>query len=106
MSHTHTQTLKFKITLTGYDLYILLATITFMNVYRIFTTERNYAVFGYCLILSVTVIANNEQEALDLVEKEHGDNFVGSKDKREIKVVCENINKATVVSVEYDYRDQ
>lgn len=77
-----------------------------MNVYRIFTTERNDAVFGYGLVLSVTVIANNEQEAFDLVEKEHGDNFVGSKDKREIEVVCDNIDKATVVSVEYDYREQ
>ena len=77
-----------------------------MNVYRVFTTERNDAVFGYALVLSVTVIANNEQEAFDLVEKEHGNNFVGSKDKREIEVVCENIKKATVVSVEYDYRDQ
>ena len=52
-----------------------------MNVYRIFTTERNDAVFGCSLVLSVTVIANNEQEAFDIVEKEHGDNFVGSKDK-------------------------
>ena len=77
-----------------------------MNVYRIFTTERNEAVFGYSLVLSFAVIANNEQEAFDLVEKEHGDNFVGSKDKREIEVVCENINKATVVLVEYDYREQ
>lgn len=84
----------------------MLATVTFMNVYRVFTTERNDAVFGYSLVLSVTVIANNEQEAFDLVEKKHGDNFVGSKDKREIKVVCENINKATVVSVEYDHREQ
>ena len=82
----------------------MLATVTFMNVYRVFTTERNDAMFGYSLVLSVTVIANNEQEAFDLVEKKHGDNFVGSKDKREIKVVCENINKATVVSVEYDYQ--
>jgi hypothetical protein len=77
-----------------------------MNVYRVFTTERNDAVFGYGLILSVTVIANNEQEAFDIVEKEHGDNFVGTKENREIQVVCEGIDKATIVTVEYDYREQ
>jgi hypothetical protein len=77
-----------------------------MKVYRVFTTEINDAVFGFCFIISVTVIANNEQEAFDIVEKEYGDDFVGTKESRKIEVVCDGIDKATIVNVEYDYREQ
>lgn len=76
-----------------------------MNVYTVFSTEKNYAVFPYAKVLNATVIAINEQEAFDIVEKEIGDNFVGTKENRKIEIVCENIDKAMIVSIEYDYRN-
>lgn len=75
-----------------------------MNAYRVYTTEPNDAVFGSAMILCATVLASSEQEALDLVEKEHGDNFVGSKEKREVELIRVNVGSPMVISVEYDHR--
>ncbi len=76
-----------------------------MNIYKVFTTERDNTVFPETLILNATVIANSEQEALDLVEEIHGDNFSGTKENRQVALVCEFKNEAVIVNVEYDSRE-
>ncbi len=71
-----------------------------MNVYKVFSTDENNAVFRYACIRSVTVLANNEKEALYIVEKEHGEHFVGV--KKEIELIFVNVNTPLVVAIEYD----
>lgn len=75
-----------------------------MNVYRVYTTEPNGAAFGSTMILCATVLANSGKEALDLVEKEYGDNFVGSKENRKVELSRINVRSPMVLSVEYDHR--
>ena len=71
-----------------------------MKVFKVFTEEDDNSMFGHSLF-GATVLANNEQEALDMVEKEFGDEFVGTKEGRQIWTVCEDTNQPTIVAREY-----
>ncbi len=75
-----------------------------MNVYKVFTTERNDSFLPANDVLNVTVMANTEQEALDLVDEIHGEEFVGAKEKRQVAFVCHFIGLPMIVNVEYDLR--
>lgn len=70
-----------------------------MKVYRVFTNEVCNSMYPEACIRSVVVMANNEDEAKEIADK--NDEFTCDKDKREIEIVCESIETPTVIAVEY-----
>lgn len=75
-----------------------------MNVYKVFTTERNDSFLPANDVLNVTVMANSEEEALEFVDEIHGDEFVGTKENRQVAFVSHFIGLPMIVNVEYDLR--
>jgi|AntRauTorcE11897_2_1112592.scaffolds.fasta_scaffold175035_1 hypothetical protein len=71
-----------------------------MTIYRIYSDEQPDTMFASGLVCSVVVVANSEQEAKQIVEKRHGDNFVCDYVDVKIKAICGD-NEATIVNVEY-----
>lgn len=71
-----------------------------MTIYRIYSDEQPDTMFASSLVCSVVVVANSEQEAKQIVEKRHGDDFVCGYEDVKVEAICSN-NEAIIINVEY-----
>jgi hypothetical protein len=71
-----------------------------MTIYRIYSDEQPDTMFASSLVCSVVVVANSEEEAKQIVEKKHVDNFVCDYKDVKVEAICSD-NQAMIVNVEY-----
>lgn len=70
-----------------------------MNVYEVYSEKYPDGMFPESVVRRVLVIANNKQEAKDIVEKRHGGDFECDFDKVQIEKISDGIPE--IVSVEH-----
>ena len=71
-----------------------------MTIYKIYSDEQPDTMFASSLVCSVVVVANSEQEAKQIVEKKHCNNFVCDYEDVKVEAICGD-NQAMIVNVEY-----